>query len=175
MVPSQFVSVHLKKSQSGLRISPKSSACAVPACLGDGCLLSHGSAVQFGVTHTTGGCDGNFPTGFGMLPCHSRVCAADALSTDSAAIPDKSSFFILISMVAAHTAPPSGPAITLAAQAHSFVAGKLSYRAPVARHVVASGLILVRRRKPRWIAARETLFLVTPKCAAMSLTRSPAL
>src|SRR6516164_1554602 len=96
MVPSQFVSVHLKKSQSGLRISPKSSACAVPACLGDGCLLSHGSAVQFGVTHTTGGCDGNFPTGFGMLPCHSRVCAADAQSIDSAATPARRAFFIII-------------------------------------------------------------------------------
>src|SRR5262249_44459960 len=38
--------------------------------------------------------DGNFPIGFGMLPCHSRACAADALSTDSAAILDRNSFFI---------------------------------------------------------------------------------
>ena len=58
--------------------SPHASACA------EDFLLSHGSGVQFGVTHTTGGYDGNFSIGFGMLPCHSRACAVPVATSSTA-------------------------------------------------------------------------------------------
>src|SRR5215813_5816744 len=59
----------------------------------DGCLFLHGSGVQFVVTHTTGGYDGNFPTGFGMFPCHSRECAVP-VTRNSAATLARRVFFI---------------------------------------------------------------------------------